>query len=89
MPIPIDAQVRFISPLGDQLLFRHMEGQEALGRPFKYDLTLLSATGTSEATLTATGAVKTSPAGVEATGPKIDITGSVAVNVTGAMVKIN
>ena len=45
--------------------------------------------GTSEATLTATGAVKTSPAGVEATGTKIDITGSAAVNVTGAMVKIN
>jgi type VI secretion system secreted protein VgrG len=45
MPIPIDAQVRFISPLGDQLLFRHMEGQEALGRPFKYDLTLLSEDG--------------------------------------------
>jgi type VI secretion system secreted protein VgrG len=45
MPIPIDAQVRFISPLGDQLLFRQMEGQEALGRPFKYDLTLLSEDG--------------------------------------------
>jgi uncharacterized protein involved in type VI secretion and phage assembly len=40
MPIPIDAQVRFISPLGDQLLFHHMEGEEELGRPFRYDLSL-------------------------------------------------
>jgi type VI secretion system secreted protein VgrG len=47
-------------------------------------------TGATEGTLTAGGAtVKTSPTGVEASGPKIDITGSVAVNVTGAMVKIN
>jgi len=45
--------------------------------------------GATEATLTAGGAVKTTPAGVEATGTKIDVTGSAAVNVTGAMVKIN
>jgi type VI secretion system secreted protein VgrG len=45
MPIPIDAQVRFISPLGDQLLFHHMEGEEELGRPFRYDLSLRSEDG--------------------------------------------
>jgi type VI secretion system secreted protein VgrG len=45
MPIPIDAQVRFLSPLGDQLLFHRMEGEEELGRPFRYELTLLSEVG--------------------------------------------
>jgi type VI secretion system secreted protein VgrG len=45
MPIPTDVAVRFISPLGDQLLFHRMEGEEELGRPFKYDLTLLSERG--------------------------------------------
>ena len=45
MPIPIDAQVRFISPLGDQLLFRRMQGEDELGQPFKYDLLLLSEDG--------------------------------------------
>jgi type VI secretion system secreted protein VgrG len=45
MPILDDAQVRFLSPLGDQLLFHHMDGEEELGRPFKYDLRLLSKDG--------------------------------------------
>ncbi len=45
MPIPVDVDVRFLSPLGDQLLFRHMDAEEELGRPFKYDLTLLSERG--------------------------------------------
>jgi type VI secretion system secreted protein VgrG len=45
MPIPTDVEVRFISPLGDQLLFHRMDGEEELGRPFKYDLTLLSERG--------------------------------------------
>jgi type VI secretion system secreted protein VgrG len=45
MPIPVNAEVRFLSPLADQLLFHHMEVEEELGRPFKYDLTLLSERG--------------------------------------------
>ena len=45
MPIPVDVEARFQSPLGDQLLFHHMEAEEELGRPFKYDLTLLSESG--------------------------------------------
>jgi type VI secretion system secreted protein VgrG len=45
MAISIDAHARFVSPLGDQLLFRRMEGEEELGRPFKYDLLLLSESG--------------------------------------------
>ena len=45
MPIPTDVAVRFISPLGDQLLFHHMEGEEELAWPLKYDLTLLSERG--------------------------------------------
>ena len=45
MPIPIDSEVRFLSPLGDQLLFHRMEAEEELGRPFKYNLTLLSERG--------------------------------------------
>jgi hypothetical protein len=35
------------------------------------------------------GSVKTSPAGVEAAGPKIDISGQAMVTIAGAMVKIN
>ncbi len=45
MPIPVDSPVRFVSPLGDKLLFRHMEGEEELGQPFRYDLSLLSEDG--------------------------------------------
>ena len=40
-----DIDVRFLSPLGDQLLFHRMEGEEALGHPFRYELTLLSEDG--------------------------------------------
>lgn len=42
MPIPTEKFVRILSPLGEQLLFHRMEGEEALGQPFRYDLTLLS-----------------------------------------------
>jgi type VI secretion system secreted protein VgrG len=45
MPIPVDVEVRFVSSLGDQLLFDHMDAEEELGRPFKYDITLLSERG--------------------------------------------
>jgi type VI secretion system secreted protein VgrG len=45
MPIPADECVRFQSPFDDQLLFHHMEGEEELGHPFRYDLTLLSKKG--------------------------------------------
>jgi uncharacterized protein involved in type VI secretion and phage assembly len=45
MPIPVDVEVRFVSSLGDQLLFHHMDAEEELGRPFKYDITLLSERG--------------------------------------------
>ena len=40
-----DVDVRFLSPLGDQLLFHRMEGEEDLGHPFRYELTLLSKDG--------------------------------------------
>ena len=47
-------------------------------------------TGAAEATMSAAGgSVKTSAAGVEAAGPKIDISGQTMVNIAGAMVKIN
>jgi type VI secretion system secreted protein VgrG len=46
--------------------------------------------GSSDATLTAGGGtVKTSAAGVEASGPKVDISGSGMVNIAGGIVKIN
>jgi type VI secretion system secreted protein VgrG len=45
MLISVGVQVRFLSPLGDQLLFHHMEGEEELGRPFVYELSLLSERG--------------------------------------------
>ena len=45
MPIPADAEVRLVSPLGDHLLFHRMETEEELGQPFKYNLTLLSERG--------------------------------------------
>ena len=40
-----DVDVRFLGPLGDQLLFHRMEGEEDLGHPFRYELTLLSKDG--------------------------------------------
>jgi type VI secretion system secreted protein VgrG len=47
-------------------------------------------TGATEATLSAAGGtVKTSAAGVEASGPKVDINGQTMVTIAGAMVKIN
>jgi type VI secretion system secreted protein VgrG len=46
--------------------------------------------GAAEGTLTAGGGtVKVSPAGVEASGPKVDVSGSGMVNITGGMVKVN
>ena len=46
--------------------------------------------GAAEGTLTAGGGtVKTSPAGVEASGPKVDISGSGMVTIGGGMVKVN
>ena len=46
--------------------------------------------GTSEATLTAGGGTtKTTPAGVEVSGPKVDVNGQAMVSIAGAMVKIN
>jgi hypothetical protein len=46
-------------------------------------------TGASEATLTAGGTVKASPAGVEASGVMVDVTGAGLVNIAGSLVKIN
>jgi uncharacterized protein involved in type VI secretion and phage assembly len=43
MPIPANVEVRFLSPLADQLLFHRIDVED--GRPFKYDLTLLSERG--------------------------------------------
>jgi type VI secretion system secreted protein VgrG len=46
--------------------------------------------GSAEATLTAGGGtVKTSPSGVDASGPMINVTGSGMVSISGAMVKVN
>ncbi len=46
--------------------------------------------GTTEATLAAPGGtVKTSPSGVDVSGPQVNISGSGMVNVSGAMVKVN
>ena len=45
MAFPDDVHVEFTSPLGDKLHFRHMHGEEALGQPFNYELSLLSKTG--------------------------------------------
>jgi len=46
--------------------------------------------GSAEGTLTAGGGtVKTSPAGVEASGPKVDISGTGMVSIGGGIVKVN
>jgi type VI secretion system secreted protein VgrG len=46
--------------------------------------------GAVEGTLTAGGAtVKTSPSGVDASGPMINVTGSAIVTITGGIVKVN
>ena len=46
--------------------------------------------GAVEGTVTAGGGtVKTSPSGVDASGPMINVTGSGVVTITGAMVKVN
>jgi hypothetical protein len=46
--------------------------------------------GAVEGTLTAGGAtVKTSPSGVDASGPMINVTGSAVVTITGGIVKVN
>jgi uncharacterized protein involved in type VI secretion and phage assembly len=42
MPTPDKLWVRIQSPFKDKLLFHHLEGEEELGQPFRYDLTLLS-----------------------------------------------
>jgi type VI secretion system secreted protein VgrG len=46
--------------------------------------------GAAEATLTAGGGtVKTSPAGVDVSGPMVNVSGSGAVSITGGVVKVN
>jgi type VI secretion system secreted protein VgrG len=46
--------------------------------------------GASEGTVTAgAGTVKTSPSGVDASGPMINVSGSGAVSITGGVVKVN
>jgi type VI secretion system secreted protein VgrG len=45
MPTPDKLWVRIQSPFEDELLFYHMEGEEELGQPFRYYLTLLSKNG--------------------------------------------
>jgi type VI secretion system secreted protein VgrG len=45
MLVNSDVEARFLGPLADRLIFYQMDAEEALGRPFKYDLTLLSESG--------------------------------------------
>ena len=45
MSILDNAQVRLTNAPSDQLLFHYMHGEEELGRPFRYDLTLFSLKG--------------------------------------------
>jgi type VI secretion system secreted protein VgrG len=46
--------------------------------------------GTAEGTVTAgAGTVKTSPSGVDASGPMVNVSGSGAVSITGGVVKVN
>lgn len=95
--ITLDANVEATAVAGAKLkLDANVLAQSTPGSKVHLDAAALmqgtssaAVTGASEATLTAGGTVKASPAGVEASGTKVDVTGAGLVNIAGSIVKIN